>query len=70
MFNTMKINENNNNGEIQLKAKFAGFDQQIELIKEVIQLKLVSSENKVNIKGVLIHGPSGIGKTMALESIL
>ena len=27
-------------------------------------------DSKANIKGVLIHGPSGIGKTLAIETIL
>lgn len=33
-------------------------------------MKLISKENKVNIKGILLHGPSGIGKTLAIENVL
>ena len=33
-------------------------------------MKLLSENSKVEIKGVLVHGPSGIGKTMAIESVL
>ncbi|CDW86820.1 spermatogenesis-associated protein 5-like [Stylonychia lemnae] len=69
MFNSMKINDTNqvnDNNQVQ----FSGFKEQLELLKEVIELKLLSVENKVNIKGILIHGPSGIGKTMAIENIL
>lgn len=44
---------------------------QKELLQEVLQLKLFNKEtSKVKIKGVLLHGPSGIGKTLAVESVL
>ena len=52
-------------------VKFGGFIQQRELLKEVIELKLVQRETcKVKVKGILVHGPSGIGKTMAIENVL
>ena len=44
-----------------------GFLSQRELLDEVIRLKL---KGGVNIKGVLVHGPSGIGKTIAVETVL
>ena len=51
--------------------KFAGFSEQISSIKEVLELKINQRDSsKVKIKGVLIHGPSGIGKTMAIQSLL
>jgi len=54
-----------------LGVRYGGFKQQRELLKEVIELKLVKREtSKVRVKGVLVHGPSGIGKTMAIESVL
>ena len=44
---------------------------QKELLQEVLQLKLFNKKtSKVKIKGVLLHGPSGIGKTLAVESVL
>jgi ATP-dependent 26S proteasome regulatory subunit len=50
---------------------FGGFITQKELLQEVLQLKLFNKEtSKVKIKGVLLHGPSGIGKTLAVESAL
>ena len=49
---------------------FGGFTQQRDLLREVIDLKLVKNCNKVRIKGVLLHGPSGIGKTKAIETVL
>jgi ATP-dependent 26S proteasome regulatory subunit len=50
---------------------FGGFQTQIELIKEVIQLKLVNKgTSQVKIRGILLHGPSGIGKTLAIETVL
>ena len=34
-------------------------------------MKLFNKDtSKVRIKGVLLHGPSGIGKTLAIESVL
>ena len=40
-------------------------------MQEVLQLKLFNKvTSKVKIKGVLLHGPSGIGKTLVIESVL
>eukprot|EP00347_Sterkiella_histriomuscorum_P019506 403341369 len=67
MFKTMNLQDSkDNDGNVQ----FGGFQNQIELLKEVIELKLFKEESKVNIKGVLLHGPSGIGKTMGLKHVL
>ena len=50
---------------------FGGFKQQIDLIKEVIGLKLINRDTQnVKIRGILLHGPSGIGKTMAIDNVL
>lgn len=52
-------------------VSFGGFKHQRELLEEVINLKLMKeSQQKVKIKGVLLHGPSGIGKTSAIEAVL
>ena len=62
--------------ELTLKTEntplYGGYKPQRDLLKEVIDLKLVKNQetNKVRIKGVLLHGPSGIGKTKAIETVL
>lgn len=48
---------------------FAGFDEQLQTLEEIIQIRLVE-ESLRNIKGVLIHGPAGIGKTLAIATVL
>ena len=51
------------------KVAFAGFADVTERLEEIIVLKAITKKIE-NIKGVLIHGPSGIGKTMAIEQVL
>ena len=50
-------------------VEFAGFSEQLETLEEVILIKLVEQSLK-NIKGVLVHGPAGIGKTLAIATVL
>ena len=38
-------------------------------MKEVIQIKLIE-QSLSKIKGVLVHGPAGIGKTLAVATVL
>ena len=51
-----------------------GLEEQIEEIKEVIELPLLKPElfKKVGIqppKGVLLHGPPGTGKTLLAKAV-
>lgn len=38
-------------------------------MQEIIDLKLVS-KRLPSIKGVLVHGPAGVGKTSLIQSVL
>ena len=51
------------------KVKFAGFSKQQSVLKEIIDLKIISKK-LTSIKGVLIHGPAGIGKSMLVKQVL
>jgi ATP-dependent 26S proteasome regulatory subunit len=50
-------------------AQFAGFEKQVQTLKEIIDLKLLS-QKLTSIKGVLVHGPAGIGKSHLIHSVL
>ena len=52
-----------------MDVKFAGFEEQLNTLEEIIQIKLVE-QGIENIKGVLVHGPAGIGKSLAIATIL
>ena len=39
------------------------------MLKEIIDLKLLS-QKLTSIKGVLVHGPAGIGKSHLIQSVL
>jgi ATP-dependent 26S proteasome regulatory subunit len=51
------------------KAKFGGYASTLDSLREIIELKVIKKRIN-NVKGILIHGPSGIGKTMAIETVL
>jgi SpoVK/Ycf46/Vps4 family AAA+-type ATPase len=51
------------------KAKFGGYNSTLDSLREIIELKVIKKRIN-NIKGILLHGPSGIGKTMAIETVL
>ena len=53
-----------------LDVEFAGFNEQLESLQEVLQLKLVEEALSGSVKGVLIHGPAGIGKTLAVATVV
>ena len=41
----------------------------MQTLEEIIQIRLVE-ESLENIKGVLVHGPAGIGKSLAIATVL
>ncbi len=55
--------------EVKPQPAFGGYIKQVSTLKEIIDLKLISKRLE-SIKGVLVHGPAGAGKTMLITSIL
>ena len=51
------------------EVEFAGFKQQVETLEEILCIK-IRDQQLQNIKGVLVHGPPGIGKTFAVATVL
>ena len=50
-------------------VEFVGFREEVKTLEEIIQIRLVE-ESLENIKGVLVHGPAGIGKSLAIATVL
>ena len=63
---------------LTFEPNFVGFTEQVSTLQEIVDLKQKSiskkevSEfvSKIKISGILVHGPSGIGKTMLIRHVL
>ena len=55
--------------EVSDVVEFAGFEPIKESLQELVNVKVV--ERSLNdIKGVLVHGPAGIGKSLLIQTVL
>ena len=50
-------------------VKFGGYRQQLETLDEILSIK-IRDQQLQTIKGVLVHGPAGVGKTFAVATTL
>ena len=55
--------------DLNSDVEFSGFDEQVKTLEEILCVK-IRDQKLQNIKGVLVHGPAGIGKTHAVATVL
>lgn len=74
MFQKLSLGDNS-------PVKFVGFKEQRDTLLEIVDLKRKALEtsgeigsstfkSKIKIKGILVHGPAGIGKTLMVRDVL
>ena len=60
--------------EDQSQTSFVGLADQRATLREIIELKTSTHtsdlKQNIKIKGVLVHGPQGIGKTLLIKDVL
>ena len=53
----------------QIQVNFGGYDKQIREIITLIYASIFDISSKIKARGILIHGPSGTGKSKLLKLI-